>query len=609
MAKLIRSLTIFTVLVIILASCLPGQPEAGNSADSGSLVGNIPAEQNVSTPLVLTTAANPTIYNQVGQQITFTYVIQNTGAVNLGPDQFKISDNLISSTPFNCGPADATLAPNATVTCTAPYYVTEADMTAVSITNIATASGGGAVPSLAASTTVNKGTSTLALSTTANPLTYSAAGQQITFTYVIQNTGTVNLGPAQFTISDNLISATPFNCGPADTTLAPNTTVTCTAPYNVTQADMTAVSITNIATASGGGAAPSPAASTTVNKTGNTTDMQHTVETGEWIWQIARCYGVDPKKLIADNSGKLPNPSLIQKDTILTIKNPGSYSKYYGRPCIEYYQVQSGDTWNSIALKFNADPTVMQLANKNTLTVGSSIKVPLNSAGGAVIPPTQNKVLALTTSADPSTYDQAGQNIIFTYTIKNNGNVNLGPDQFTISDQLISTTPFPCGSANTTIVPNATITCSATYTITQADMTAVSITNIATASGGGAPVSPSASTTVNKGTKALTLTTWASPLTYNAAGQQILFLYEIKNSGNITLGPAQFTISDNLIGATPFNCGSVNTTIAPGATITCSATYVITQTDMTAVSVTNIATASGGGAGPSPTASATVIKQ
>jgi len=577
-----------------------------SGANSSPVTVNISTGQNPSTPLTLNTTADTATYSQAGQQIIFSYEIRNTGTANLGPAQFTISDNLINTTPFVCGSANTTLVPNATVTCSATYNVTQADMTAVSIISIATASGGGVGPSPAASVTVNKaGSNTaLTLTTKADPLIYNQAGQQITFSYEIKNTGTVNIGPDQFTISDNLISTTPFLCGSGNTTLVPNTTITCSATYKITQADMTAVSITNIATASGGGAGPSPAASATVNRAGipNTGTQQHTVVAGEWLWQIARCYGVDPKKLAADNSGKIPNPSQIKPGTILIVNNPTRSTN----PCVEPYLVQSGDTWNSIALKYNADPTVLQMANSNTLTVGKYIKVPRNSAGGA--PTSQTKVLALTTTADPTTYDQAGQNIVFTYNIKNNGTENIGPDQFKISDNLISTTPFNCGSANTTIVPNATVTCSATYAVTQADMTAVSITNIAIASGGGV-ASSSASATVNKGTKALTLTTSPSPSTYNTAGQQIIFSYVIKNSGTATLGPTQFTISDTLISATPFNCGSGNITIAPNSTVSCSVTYVITQEDMTAVSVTSIATASGGGVGPSPAAKATVNRQ
>ena len=130
-------------------------------------------------------------------------------------------------------------------------------------------------------------------------------------------------------------------------------------------------------------------------------------------------------------------------------------------------------------------------------------------------------------------------------------------------------------------------------------MNAASITNVATASGGGVGSSQVANVTVYKGTSTLALTTMASPTTYDQVGQQITFSYAIKNSGSTTLGPTQFIITDQLIGTAPFNCGAANTTLTPNASVTCSAIYTITQADMNAASITNIATASSGDAGAS----------
>jgi hypothetical protein len=110
-------------------------------------------------------------------------------------------------------------------------------------------------------------------------------------------------------------------------------------------------------------------------------------------------------------------------------------------------------------------------------------------------------------------------------------------------------------------------------------------------------------------TKALKLTMTANPLTYNAVGQVITFTYVITNSGTASLGPAQFTVSGGLLGATPLNCGNSTTSLAPNATVTCTATYTIIQADLATSTLTNQATASGGGAGPSQPASATITKQ
>ena len=92
------------------------------------------------------------------------------------------------------------------------------------------------------------------------------------------------------------------------------------------------------------------------------------------------------------------------------------------------------------------------------------------------------RTLHLSKSASPATYNTVGQAITYTYTVKNSGNVTLtGP--FMVSDNRIGSpagTPFACGSG--ALVPNQTLTCSATYTITQADIDAGSVTNTASVS-------------------------------------------------------------------------------------------------------------------------------
>jgi hypothetical protein len=88
----------------------------------------------------------------------------------------------------------------------------------------------------------------LGLSKTADAESYSAVGDQITYTYVLTNTGNTILGPSQFVIDDDKINGgDPFNCGAAETTLQISGTVTCTAVYTVVSGDLESSSITNSA--------------------------------------------------------------------------------------------------------------------------------------------------------------------------------------------------------------------------------------------------------------------------------------------------------------------------------------------------------------------------
>ncbi|HUX04075.1 MAG TPA: hypothetical protein VMV53_04125 [Acidimicrobiales bacterium] len=222
----------------------------------------------------LAKSASPTTYAAAGQTITYTYVITNTGNVNLASTQYSVSDDHINSgTAFNCG-SPVALNVGASVSCTATYTVTAADVTAGSVTNAAIASGGGLTTAPAHATIAKAVASAITLAKSASPTTYTAVGDVITYTYVITNTGNVELASTQYSVSDDHInSGTAFSCG-SPVALAAGATVTCTANYTITAADMAAGSVTNSATASGGGLSSAPVTAT-VTETGEVTTTQH----------------------------------------------------------------------------------------------------------------------------------------------------------------------------------------------------------------------------------------------------------------------------------------------------------------------------------------------
>ncbi|MFC3414094.1 DUF7507 domain-containing protein [Algoriphagus hitonicola] len=69
--------------------------------------------------------------------------------------------------------------------------------------------------------------------------------------------------------------------------------------------------------------------------------------------------------------------------------------------------------------------------------------------------------------------------------------------------------------------------------------------------------------------------------TYDAVGDLVEYSYLITNSGNVVLaGP--FTVTDDKIAT----IAPVDGPLAPGASVTVTATYTITQEDLNAGSVT-----------------------
>lgn len=193
--------------------------------------------------------------------------------------------------------------------------------------------------------------------------------------------------------------------------------------------------------------------------------------------------------------------------------------------------------------------------------------------------------LSLAKTADPPTYSAVGNVITYTYNVTNTGDVALaGP--VTVSDDR-TTAACPVTAS---LAPAASISCTATYTITQADIDAGTVTNTATASADGITTTPDSATVTAALGPALTLAKSADTATYAAAGDVIGYTFVVTNSGNTTLsGP--FVVEDDK--ATDESCPAT-ASLAPGASITCTASYTITQADLDAGSLTNIASATNG---------------
>ncbi len=386
----LTSLFVVMIVALILSACNLG----GTTTNT-----NNPAVADIPALELSIQALNGTEpFNKVGQIIEMGYAVSNKGSASLaGPVAILDTSGAVACPEVNTvGNLDANLDPNESITCTSSYAITQADINTGSVTRTATASAGGV---LSAQVTVSFNivqSKDLSLTVTADPVSYSQLGQTITYTYVVKNIGNIILGPSQFTITDDH-AGTQINCGADTTTLNPEETVTCTGAYIVAQTDLNANAITNNATAFGGEAVPSQPASATVNNTnvinnpsssnltpGST--IQYTVVAGEWLIQIARCYGADYREVRNANS-QIANPSVISPGMVVTVPRIGSVGKIYGAPCVGTHTVQSGETWESIAQKYNADVLVLQTVNPGGLSVGRVLKVPLNSAGAVITIP------------------------------------------------------------------------------------------------------------------------------------------------------------------------------------------------------------------------------
>ncbi|GAB3933761.1 hypothetical protein GCM10027614_05460 [Micromonospora vulcania] len=192
----------------------------------------------------------------------------------------------------------------------------------------------------------------------------------------------------------------------------------------------------------------------------------------------------------------------------------------------------------------------------------------------------------------------------YRFLVVNTGNVTLNgvnvTDVQTPPSSNANLGPITCPV--TTLAPGASTTCTATYTVTQADLDNDGVTDVATAHGtppgGGTPVDSAPSTLVIPEAgliAAITVVKVSETVAINMVGQQVPYRFHVVNTGGLTLTNVNVTdvqtppSSNANLG--PITC--VATVLAPGAQTACTATYTVTQADLDNDGVTDVATAHG----------------
>ena len=179
-----------------------------------------------------------------------------------------------------------------------------------------------------------------------------------------------------------------------------------------------------------------------------------------------------------------------------------------------------------------------------------------------------------------------GELITYTFVVTNTGNVTL--TNVTVTDPLPGLSTITCDA--TTIPVGGFITCTATYAVTQATSMQASSTTWPPRT----PMSPGRTmmTTMNRCLRMPASLNKTGTFDAGAdgvadVGELITYTFVVTNTGNVTL--TNVTVTDPLPGLSAITCDA--TTIPVGGFITCTATYAVTQADIDAGSVTNLATA------------------
>ena len=147
--------------------------------------------------------------------------------------------------------------------------MTQADLDAGEVTNIASASDGTTTSPTDDATVTGTQLPELTIEKEAQEADFNAVGDILTYEYTVTNIG--NVGISNIAVTDDRISnvsCSVATIGNGDAVLDPAEVVVCTASYTVTQADLDTGEVVNIAsvdgTPSGGTLAP-PETSETVD--------------------------------------------------------------------------------------------------------------------------------------------------------------------------------------------------------------------------------------------------------------------------------------------------------------------------------------------------------
>ncbi len=193
------------------------------------------------------------------------------------------------------------------------------------------------------------------------------------------------------------------------------------------------------------------------------------------------------------------------------------------------------------------------------------------------VPAVQGPTLSITKAATETSFNAVGQTIHYTIVAKNEGNTTLAA--VTVADPGV--TGLACTPANgSALAPGASMTCTATHTVTQADLDAGHYANTACVDDGRAGRCSSAPPRTCRRCRRGVVDHEGGDGDELQRGRAVLqYTIVAKNEGNTTL--AAVTVADP--GVTGLSCTPANgSSLAPGASMSCTATHTVTQADIDA---------------------------
>ena len=618
----------------------------GQSFSSTSVTVSVPVASSKPAIGIVKTATfndiNGNGFADVNDTITYAFTVSNLSSVTL--TNVNVIDNKIGA--VTC--AASTLTANQTTTCTGPaYHLLQSDVDAGSVANQATVTAkapDGTVVSDLSDPSIPGAANNLP---TVTPLVQKPAiglvktagaivdvnnngmadkGDTIAYAFTVSNLGNVTL--SGIAVSDPKVAG--ITC--IATSLAPNTTTTCTgAAYVLTQADVDAGKVVNQAKVTAN--TPSGAVISDLSDpvTAGVASDNPTivpipekgviglVKTAGAVFD-ANGNGVEDSgdtitySFAVSNLGNVSLTNVSVSDSLLTGMScpKTSLAPAEVMNCTATSYVLKQADFNTGKVSNQATASAVTPSNAKVSDLSDPVTPGPSANAPTVVTLIQNGVIGLVKTA-VAPFDangngvlDAGDTITYSFKVFNLGNVVL--NSISIVDSKVANIVCP----PITLAPSANVTCSGdVYVISQSDIDTGQVSNTATVTGtvpNGTKVSDvSDSVTAGPAANSPTVTplttkpsmsvTKLDTLTGAATvGAQITYKFTVKNTGtaslhNISIADPAATIA-----------GGPIVILAPGAsdTTTFTATHTLTAADIASGSYTNTATAT---ATPSPTGS------
>ncbi|WP_181409914.1 DUF7507 domain-containing protein [Martelella alba] len=562
----------------------------------------------------------------LGSKIVYYFTVENTG--NVAVENINITDSdLIDGLAIKPA-AKTTLKPKETVKFETDAYVAQQkDIDAGSITNAnAVAKGrqagsGEAVsspPSNAVTITADR-QAALSLTKNGSVVTKRAdgryqAGDRIDYSFTVTNKGDVTLN--NITIADAFLPAGTVYEPASIATLSPHESAGITAQYVATAADVEKGSIVNTATAhsklpdGSKGPVSDPASKT----------LLANQEASLTLTKVGTVVGADSQgryskvgqrvnyELTVTNTGTISLTNVVVKDPNLTfdadntiaVLAAGTTKKLTGYYSIKAEDIDRGSFTNTARAFAKAE--FADKAERAIEAPEASYTVNANQMPGLVTTKT-----ASVKGRSDGRYEAVGDVIEYRITVRNSGNIvlkDITPRDAMLTDKGITLVAEDKGRA-AQLAPEESVTFTASYPVTQADLDAGKVVNVAGASATPPVDSPDTDEVVTpaKINPEITLVKTGSvddgAATYDSVGDTITYQFVLHNKGNVTLHGVSVVDRDLPVTVSPAQVE----TLAPGDDAVFEAHYTVKSEDLDRGFITNIASGSatrpdGGAVGP-----------